>query len=865
MTCVVPTVAYTPPLFRVLWSARWSGDETTPHISGTSWATLNQPTAANEYSGVRLGTISRRSLPEIGEATFYWEYGLAPGRIDDALPTPPILIGYEVRLQLSGDNGATWKTVFWGQVLEQTEQPNVGAIGDGTTDTFGGAFGGRTIYRVLDGLARTRKWPMNRHGFDPGTANGAVLPEVVGHPGYNFYVNGDVALLGNKSSRTYQRMTYAGGARAATGPLIFAHAWQGAFAANQTDNTGTWTDAEAVDNALAAARPYLEPHFQLREGTDGYQTYSAIGVDVGEPVFGFLSRVLNRSRGRGVAQLKWKDLPSGALEVWIGVTPLNVYELSAVSPRSGTTLTITGLLSGTSGATPETVDYGDGHPLYYKDQSGETLPDWDLRGDSRNIDSLFYYSSLEAMIYDALETVGEQIEVAATLSLADTTGVSNYSSLNGTLYDIYNIYDPAAQNALAPRWSSEDSPGITGANSDVSQMYDITAGQYWSARFSNVYQAFGLPFRWNCRVGDAKGTGDLLRCDYRCADDGSIISPDNDTYVDTPQNSVEILSTTPFLSNYDYSHGKSTQTPYDSGNPNGMPFRRNSFVIAHLNPDSSNDFWYYADIPTGLSDTSGYAANMTLFNPAVSISPDTITLESANAASSRMFCELHRDDDNSQKLAGTYDVTALAFTVTLRMPHRLRMLARNLNTSPVVPIIVDSDSCMNGQADTTQACRIRTINVPGAHLWLAHPHCVWDLTSESSDIDPNKGSEALRAPLGAAVETNTPGILRDDRDRMLAVHLLAKNWYLDSFRTRIRVGQAYCGLLPFVRQGASSTYTDIPPALGDYIGGIYANEEAGGPSGYSVNTIVTQIDYNHAEGVTMWVTDYFDVEPGILP
>lgn len=850
MSTIIPIEAYSAPKFRILWIDTWGADEATPWKSAASWATIDQPSSSNNYAGVNLLTVSPRSLPEIGEAYFYWDFGVFPGLTADAIPYGPTLVGKEVRLQLSSDDGATWKTVFWGNVDNTQELANVGGANDGA-DAHNGAFGGRLVYRVVDGFARTMKWKMNHHGFDPGLGISSVIAEVIGHPGYNYYVNGDVALMGNKSNRTYQRMAYiTPGSRAATGPSINAHQWQGAYASSQTDDTRLWSDLEAVNHSLACVRPVHEPLFILREGTDGYSGKNPLSVDVDMPVFSFVTRVCNRSRGRGVVQLKWKDEVDGSLSIWLGITPLNATTITATSPRSGTSVSILGASS--------VLDYGNGHALRYRNVASIG---WDLRGDSRNIDNLFYWNNQVATIYDAVETVGENIEVAATLSLADTTGISRYSKVDGTKYDIQNIYDASQQVSLAPRWSGPNTYSVPGGLSDVTKMYSFVANQYWAPRWANVYQSFGLPFQWDCRVGDARGQATALRCDYRCADDGSILIPGSgaSVYKDTPQNSIEILSTLPFLSNWDYTSGLSSQAPYDSSNPNGMPSRRNAMVLGHLYNDATVDRWYFTDVPQGVSDINSYAQNMGAFDPSVHIAPDMITVIGRAADNTRMFGELFKDASNSQKMASVYDVTALAFTVALRMPHKLRFLSVNTATTSI-PVITDTNSPMIGQHDTTQYRRIRTINVPGAHLWLAHPHCIWDL--DISDQDADKGTLAKRAPLQAVRLTNTPAILRDDRDRVQIAHLVAVNWYLQASRSRLRVAQRYCGLLPFQRD-TGTVVTDIPPALGDYVDDVYCNEDATASS-RAVNTIVTQIDYNHESGETIWTSDYFDLEPGLI-
>jgi hypothetical protein len=274
-------------------------------------------------------------------------------------------------------------------------------------------------------------------------------------------------------------------------------------------------------------------------------------------------------------------------------------------------------------------------------------------------------------------------------------------------------------------------------------------------------------------------------------------------------------------------------------------------VLARLN--SSGDKWFYTDIPQGIADANEFWAKWNSFNPQVNVSADQITCVGLNSESGRMFGDLTYDAAHSGKLNVQFDVSTLAFTVTLLMPHRLRFMT----AAPGSPVISDVLSPMDGQVDTTRLRRIRTVNVPGAQLWLAHPYTIWDLDFTTQD---DNGVLAKRLPLGAAVLSNVPAILRDDRGRVQRAHLIASNWYLN-FRSRLRVGQQFCGIMPYVRNDGAGTFIDIPPTLNDYISGIYANADVIG-AGYTVDTIVTQVDYDHQANTTIWTTDYFDIEPG---
>jgi len=807
----ISTTQLQPPPFRVLWADSFSGAIVVvlgvdTSESGATWNLLTEPDpGAGKQDGVELMELSRRSLPEIGKATFRMLYGRMPS---GNVAAPVSLLNKEIRLELQNQDGV-WETVFWGHVDYEEEQAFPGS-------QAGIPQGGKVFY-CLDGFARTQKWFLNRHGFDP-LKDGIVghqLPDAYGHPGYNYYLSADGPLIGNKSPYTYVQ----------DGVTIKMHIWQGAFSTSINDATYAWNDFEAIVNAVSVTKPIGEPWFNLREGSANYGAFTPLMVGAGETVHAFVSRVCGRKRGLGTVALKWKKVAGGLygqLQVWLGVTPINSVSIPFTYIVSGAG----GQVDGASAYT----DVGTGRNLQY--QTAQLAP-LDLRGDARNDDGLYFLGTMEGQQFDYIETAGEQIEVALTLSLQDTaTGMAG-------------IYDVTKQLGVAPRWSSDDRDTFEG----------LTVSNRVQDRWRHVYQAFGLPRWWGGMSGDGLASAVAqVRVDCRCKDDGSVFQPTPAFPIDTAGSSCELLSYLPFYYGFKYDGIVPIRT--DNSPSNGMPDRRPAQV--YLRPTATaEDRWFlpFGQLPSTFVDKFNFRAYLGNFNPTVMVQPDSIQVISQQFSDLglRPMADTSREGAlaDANKLGAQYDITRLAITVAVRLPYRLRFCSAPSVPEVNVRLVLYPAT---GFKDWQKAKRKKTIYVPRAHLWLAHGACIWDLSQTSVTVE---GFQALRTPLNATT-TALVGTIRDDRDRVQFFHMVAQYWYLN-LRRRIRVAQKYCGLLPFKKLVAGVDTTDYPVQINDHLNTVYLNGDVDGvPS--TVSTNVTSVDYNHQTFETVWGTDYFDLD-----
>lgn len=764
-------------------------------VSQGDWTVLSAPTPTSY--GYELINIDRKALPEIGTAEFRYCAGLFPGvtRVD-----PPDLHRKEVRIQLSNDGGTTWVTKFWGHVDSQEDQLYPGSLSKS----------GIRIYRVVDGFARALKWILDRVGYAGqskvyygGTTDtsGGDGVGAYGHPGYNYQLQSDGPVLGNKSpSATYKR----------NGTTVKCHIWQGAFAAVNQDpalyTANKWTEQEMIEHACVSSRPESDPEFRMRGGAvDNFSTFSPQNVNPNMSVWDFVARLVDRKRGYGVVFVDW-GTNEDAFEVFLSVSSIIGETISYNVPgRPGQTGSITGAASGGT---------------KYQFNGAYSL---DLQGDNRNIDELFRYSDAETNVHDLVETLGEQIEVACTLCAYDAVG------------DDMEAFYTNTTKSLAPRWSTADVTAF------AAETQNHRTQPYWN----HVYQAFGLPSDFNCIVGQGFGSYEE-RIDFRCGDDGEIIAPSTTDPVDTPVNNIEILSSIPFYEGYKYSGDYPAKT--DGALQYGMPSRRAPMVLLRADgwqdksaPLTGEDYWIF---PTGQYPQDLFDANLNpvslgeVFSPSVTIHPDAIVCYSANqvGAGLRIIGDPGLDDtlDNDHVVGGLFPVTRLAFTVSLRMPWRVRMATWRSD----IP---------NEDRTLEKVRRRRVVYVENCNLWLSASSCIYDL--DGANIEPTKGLPPLRGGLDAG--PYVPARLRDDRPLLARFHQLSAAWYL-SPRRRLTFGMKYCGLFPFT---FNTDQSGSHPTLGQYIDSVLA-----GGTALPVGTVVTGIKYDHQTGITVWTTDWFNLE-----
>ena len=803
----LPTTIITPPAFRLLTRTSWGGTLGLCQTSAADWTEHDEPSQYNSNSGMELLKIKRVALPQVGEASFRFVYGALPIQT----PAAPELTYQEVRLQLFDPvNG--WHTQFWGQVIGQEF---VSAVASDTPF-------GVVIYHCVDGAARMMKWPLNYSGYDSGgEPNGSyfTMGPVRGHPGYNYQLASDGPLLGNKSpNATYTQ----------DGVQVSCHGWQGAFAvvaSNPTlQTTNKWTELEMINHACAAVKPDGEPLFTMPDSTPtgqhGFDCYSAQPVYDNEPVFDVVARITNRQRGKGTVIVDWIDDMSGALEVFFTYTPLTKSDIVYTIP-------------GTSGSTA-TIQGAENAGQVYT-EGPDDAPILDLRDDARNIDDAFSYTDAAAHVFDELDTVGEKIEVAATLCMYDGAGDAMTDVYDGMSY------------SLQPRWSPTDVYGFLQLDTPHRTQ------PYWNF----IFQTFGLPRFWAGLAGNGINT-DKQRVDYRTLSSGEIYCPDPPSGMDpgdppdTAANLVELLPYLPLYEGYSYSGAPSAGFPKKTDNSQqfGLPQRRAIMLL--LRPSGwadsiyvgyDEDRWFLpgGQLPQVVTNEKVYPQRLgDFFSPSVTVQPDGIITmaEAATRAGVRIIGDPVQDEseDTDNKLGSVIPITRLAMTVGLRLPHRVFMASFNYGTT---------------QWPTSRKRKV--IYIENTHLWLVAANCIYDLSQTDVDLINAQGYSPMRNALGST--DSAPAIVRDDRPLLARYHALASEWYLNP-RTKVTFGAQMCGFLNYTYElDGYIAFPDIYPQLGQFIDQIYIDGSA-----EPVGTCVTSVEYDHQAFTTRWETDYFDLD-----
>lgn len=547
MTVTLPYRNETRPLFRVLTADTWGGGI----ASGGTWTvepSFDKFTTAKPYAfGFEVLFASRVCLPAVGEARIRFRYGLIDGRIvapsdatfqreragtawnpsTDTL-TIPDLRRKEIRIQAAprvGDNETpAWRTVWWGQCEFMEDRDAAGAP----------IPMGERIYHCVDGFYRTKRWPLNRHGFyllEPDGTNTRKGERAIGHPGYNSVdslgiTRGNKETSGDSFDPTKNDLGKGGDGRYNVG----YHVWDGAGA--------IWTDRQAIEHAINVSRPLDQPVFLLSGTTQLYTNGEGSPYEVfdEDSAWDFASRACRRQRGRGVAFVDWEDdsgQPTGALTISIRVRPQLLGDVTYTVPGTSTHTVIPGA---TTAATTVEVD---------------------LIGDHRNAEKTFSLGDRDQHRVDYLESLGEKIQVLVTLSRYD--GEDEKISLDN-------------------RWLKADEDTFSA----------ITRFKRVDERWRPVFQLYGIPRTWGAKAGD-HNRGKIIpyhRVDYRCLDDGTIAFPGgagpvppNNTW-DTDPILIEVLPDLPLLEGYDYK--TKTIARKDAQDEKGTPQRRPPMILLRL-------------------------------------------------------------------------------------------------------------------------------------------------------------------------------------------------------------------------------------------------------------------------------------------
>ena len=623
MAIVLPLRNERYPLLRVLTS---SGFNLGAGVGG--WQVQPMNSKRPRGYGFEVLNWSRVALPAVGEATLRYRFGRVDGDLvgiqsaaqvtsllagngpSQAIEglSAPDLRGAEVRIQAAPAvaDGLTpaWRTVWWGQVEIQEDETWPGAAYPT----------GQRVYRCADGLARTRRWMLDRHAFierSPGGTDvfypsfaGALdtFGGCQGHPGYNAMVDG--ALRGNRDSagsRTHNPTLDVGGG-------YIVHGRPG------SPLTTTWNDLQVVEHALRVTRPKGEPLMSVvgyngtvsaTSGTTWLsQSASSWPVSDDESAFGMVARVCRRQRGRGMAWVDWADDtadPTGPLAVRLAVAPMVAGDVP-VGYNGSFQAPLPGAASAVSIATV------------------------DLIGDHRLDATGFRLGQPDQHTYHAVESVGERIEVVATLSVLDTSLAKRFTTQADTAF-----------NALDSAKRTDDA---------------------WLAVLHN----WGIPRAWEWVAGDHDG-GSFHRIDYRCDDAGRCIPPGFGTFLDSSPLTVEILPDLPLLVGYDYSGATAVR---GGGTETGTPARRAPLILVRtalgrylkgdeigrpltLQIDGDGITVYHSnDIATGSRVFGSVVAGTTLYvSAALGV---TVALRTPNPVRMRSYADGHTADTARRKL-----------------------------------------------------------------------------------------------------------------------------------------------------------------------------------------------------------------------
>ncbi len=581
------------PQWRILHAVTW----------GYAWKVLptTKLTRGNWSQGYFVEEFWRSCIPEPGQAVIRYNTGQIDDTVYGTVNDGIDLRGQYIRIQVAPDDGSgtepAWKTVWVGVVEHQEDVMAPGSE----------IFQGQRKYYCLDLLASvTMQQPMNRHGMVINTDT-FYIP-AFGHPGYNGK-NWDGRILGNKEATgvkwydqgasfdkylPWAQDNLSDADKALFRAKLFCHAPAGV----STAAGAIWTDLQAVEHALASSRLPNTPYFYVAGSTSLLSNTNAWPVEEAMSAWDFLSEMFKRQRGRGLAFLDWADdtsAPTGPLTPYITINPQTAADITYTEPGASSASTIEGAATATTTATV------------------------DLEGDHRNISATFTLGDRNQHVYGYVESVGERIEVLATL---------DYLS-----------------NSLESRWSSTDASNmVTNKASSV----DKVRG---SRRYEAVYQLHGLSKTWNGTVGNGN-SATPSKADYRCNDDGTITTGYT-TPLDTSPAMVTMMSDLPLYVGYNYA-----ATPvvrFDTATETLAPDRLKPLILVR----TASDRYVRAD--------------QTPYDCSISVSDYGIQVEHVRDVElgTRYFSGL------AGGLGGTLSKTVLVCTVCLQMPHRVRMASGN--------------------------------------------------------------------------------------------------------------------------------------------------------------------------------------------
>ncbi len=768
MALTIPLENQTWPKFRILTREGFgagTGSADDQRKSGGGWVVQPMLRRDKGKHGFEVIFFERCAFPQVGRATVRYRYGLFDTGLvggewtdTDGLLDIPDLAGQEIRIQAApapeNDTDAVtgWRTVYWGTIDSVEDRMSPGAP----------IPRGDRYLHAVDGFYRTSRWAMDHHGAEVQYGGSiSLFGHVRGHPGYNFNRNRDSVTAGNRSSSQYQ---------APSGLQVNYH--------TPTGGGSKWTDAQAAENAMHGAKPPGEPKFTLVGSTDLLAGENSWEIREGENVHAFAMRLLRRERGKGLVFVDWADdtsAPDGPLTVFLTLNSQVALDILYVDPATGADVTVQGAdLRGTTVAV-------------------------DLIGDHRNVADAFQLGDPDQYRFGYLETLGEPIEVLATLAYED--------GRTGTV----NGYDGAA---VVRGWSAAH-------QTTFRAFAGATLANRQEARHRPVYQQHFFNPRWQGLGGDGNGgaTVPMHRIDYRCTDAGYIRTPETLTPAEArePENGaatspllVDVLEDLPLCEGYQYTDTLPARV--DTATETISPARRKIVGYVRISANRYLDF----------DQTASGSVVISVDGNAV-----WAVHSGDEGAGTRFF-----SDTGLSGASAVYNYEKLVFTVGLRLPHRVRLAT--------------------GDSDHRRKVNV---NLPGLHLWVASPGAIHDLDTATGSA--SLGFAGRRGACSGSV-SGGPGILRDDRSALARAHHLAWAWYgTDSSHRTASWTLNACGfLLSFAaRPGLNVTTGDVEPYGYPTIGKVVSTLAANGQT-FTLNTPITRIAYDNEAGTTTWATEW---------
>ena len=394
--------------------------------------------------GCVVEEISRVVFPAVGMATFTVPYGEIDGKNytlldDDGNDTLWNWLRHQVAIDALDDAG-NWRTVFWGTVEDQEDTEPPGWQEESADRFLNGRpavrTAGRRTYRCLD-LTYALAWSTYKQHYYQDESGGPVRL-CTGSLGFNIDGSG-------------QASKNRGGANETTPAGVYPHMSSADYAAER------WMDGDIIETLLYLVRDEIPQELTLVDEhalTAGSASYP---VADGAKIRSLIEQVLRRERGLGCAFLDWTDT----------VVDQDSIAYIRVLPQLLETVTVGGKdFKGASAA-------GTTQSLIFT-------------GDMRIDAGSFYLKENVEESVDAVETLGEKIQVAVSLQKDD---------------------------GLEQGWTS-------GAEVEFDALTDIDVEKAESPLYDAVYRVLKLKSKT-----ETTGTPFNYRYDYRLSDVGGIITP----------------------------------------------------------------------------------------------------------------------------------------------------------------------------------------------------------------------------------------------------------------------------------------------------------------------------------------------------